>query len=322
MIRTLACRLAATALLGGLLLAPGAASAAADGPDWFRVTGVASNDVLNVREQAGARHRKVGELPSNANGIRNLGCIGGLSYEQWQRATASERAAAANKRWCKVAWRGVEGWVAGRFLAEGSRPAAGGGSGGGGGGIAVRDMERYCRGEASSTFGVRPPRIRTNAPERRANGAHSVFGDYDGRGSRVIAFECRFDPRGQFNWVRETGGGAATRPPSGGEPGTSTERVRFPAGGTGTEITRTLAPGASTRFVLGARNLQNLYVRVAPRNGRLDYQIYNPDRSFLLEMTPAAREYRGQLWQNGDHVIEVINRGNTATTYNLIVGLN
>src|SRR5210317_1960098 len=87
------------------------ATAEADGPDWFRVTGVASNDVLNVRERAGARHRKVGELPHNANGIRNLGCVGGLSYQQWQRATRAEREAAARKRWCRISWRGVEGWA-------------------------------------------------------------------------------------------------------------------------------------------------------------------------------------------------------------------
>lgn len=295
------------------------AAAEADGPDWFRVTGVASNDVLNVRERAGARHRKVGELPPNANGIRNLGCVGGLSFQQWQRATRAEREAAARKRWCRISWRGVEGWAAGRFLAEGTPPSADGG--GGGGGIAVRDMPRYCRGEASAAFGVRPPRITTGPAERRGNGAHSVYGEYEGRRGRLIAFECRFGPRGGFRWVRETGGsGAAPTPPS-QSPDTGTERLRFPAGSTGTELTRTLQPGDSTRFVLRARNRQDLYVRVVPRRGRLDYQIFNPDGTFLLGMISTDREYRGQLWQSGDHVIEVINRTGRSVTYNLIVGI-
>ena len=310
-----------TALVcGGLLLGSSPAYAEADGPDWFKVTGVASNDVLNVRDKAGARHRKVGELPSTANGIRNLGCVGGLSYQQWQRATAAERSAAARKRWCRIAWRGVQGWVAGRFLAEGSRPAAGGGAATGDR-IPVRQMSLFCRGAASSEFGVRPQRIQTNAPEQRANGGHSVFGKFEGRDQRVTRFECRFTPRGKLNWVRERSSRGAAKPPVGDQGGTSTERVRFSAGSSGTEITRRLAPGASTKFILGARNRQNLYVRVAPRRGRLDYQIYNPDRTFLLEMIPASREYRGELWQSGDHVIEVINRSNATVTYNLIIGV-
>ncbi|EEX16409.1 hypothetical protein CSE45_3935 [Citreicella sp. SE45] len=33
------------------------------------------------------------------------------------------------------------------------------------------------------------------------------------------------------------------------------------------------------------------------------------------------REYRGQLSQSGDHVIEVINRGNGAQSFNVIFGI-
>jgi hypothetical protein len=32
----------------------------------------------------------------------------------------------------------------------------------------------------------------------------------------------------------------------------------------------------------------------------------------------SAEEYRDELWQSGDHVIEVINRGNSTTDYNVI----
>ncbi|MBK0399028.1 META domain-containing protein [Limibaculum sp. M0105] len=98
------------------------ASAEASGPDFFRVVGVASDDVLNIRADAGASHAKIGEIPPDTDGIRNLGCVGGLSFAEWQAATEAERAEAARSRWCKIAYGGIEGWVAGRFLGEGAAP--------------------------------------------------------------------------------------------------------------------------------------------------------------------------------------------------------
>ena len=102
---------------------------------------------------------------------------------------------------------------------------------------------------------------------------------------------------------------------------TSTVTVRFPSGSTGTELTGSLAPGESRRYVLGAANGQNLYVRVAAQGPDMSYQIFNPDNSFLLDQMTSAQEYRGQLWQTGDHVIEVINRGGSTTSYNVIFGI-
>ncbi len=109
---------------------------------------------------------------------------------------------------------------------------------------------------------------------------------------------------------------------AGSEGGTTTEQVRFAAGTSGTELIATLAPGASARYVLGARDGQFLYVRVAPRGGPLDFQIFNPDGSFLLDMISSDNEYRGQLWQNGEHVVEVINRSNADQTFNVIFGID
>ena len=93
----------------------------ASGPDYFKVNGVASNDVLNIRKGPSASADKIGEIPADGTGIRNLGCEGGLTFGEWQRATQAERAAAARKRWCRISYRDVEGWVADRFLAEGSQ---------------------------------------------------------------------------------------------------------------------------------------------------------------------------------------------------------
>lgn len=100
-----------------------------------------------------------------------------------------------------------------------------------------------------------------------------------------------------------------------------TQRVSFDPGTSGTELVDNLSPGASRQYVLGARNEQFLYVRVAPRNGALDYVIRNPDGSELLGLMTSDREYRGQLWQSGDHMIEVINRGNASVDYNVIFGI-
>jgi len=113
---------------------------------------------------------------------------------------------------------------------------------------------------------------------------------------------------------------ASPRPPS-GEVATGTVRVRFPAGASGTDLAGNLAPGDSVRYVLGAGNGQFLYVTVAPRGPGVFYQIFNPDGSFLLDQMSADQPYRGQLWQSGDHVVEVINRGSAPASYNVTFGI-
>ncbi len=122
----------------------------------------------------------------------------------------------------------------------------------------------------------------------------------------------------------DDGGGAMAGAQGQGqaEPTTSTERVRFDRGTSGAELTGTLTPGSSVRYVLSLRNGQDFYVRVAAQGPDMYYQIFNPDRSFLLDQMTSAREYRGQLWQSGDHVVEVINRGNRNTSYNVIFGVD
>jgi len=98
------------------------AIADASGPDFFRVTGVAADDVLNIRAAPDAASVKIGQIPPDGEGVRNLGCQGGLSFAEWQSASETERAAAADARWCRIDYQGIEGWVAGRYLAEGTPP--------------------------------------------------------------------------------------------------------------------------------------------------------------------------------------------------------
>jgi hypothetical protein len=190
-----------------------------------------------------------------------------------------------------------------------------------------------CAATAQSYFNA--PRAQTNMRYNgaRVDGTETIGGEIYLNG-RAPYIACAFAPRS----LRQTefavdgrdqssflvaGGGSNTG--SGGNNAgageTTTEQVRFPAGSSGTELSSNLSPGASHRYVLGAGNGQFLYVRVAPWNGTLDYQIFNPDNSFLLDMVPARQEYRGQLWQSGDHVVEVINRSNQTVSYNVIFGI-
>mgnify|MGYP001066702388 CR=1 FL=1 len=106
------------------------------------------------------------------------------------------------------------------------------------------------------------------------------------------------------------------------EPATSTERVRFSSGATGTELYGKLTPGSSTRYVLNAKAKQFLEVSVAPNGPDVYYQIFNPDGSFLLEQMTPDKPYKGQLWQSGDHVIEVINRGSGTASYSILISVN
>ncbi len=53
----------------------------------------------------------------------------------------------------------------------------------------------------------------------------------------------------------------------------------------------------------------------------MSYQIFNPDGSFLLDQISSDRPYRGQLWQSGNHVIEVINRTNAVAGYDVVFGI-
>ena len=105
-----------------LVLGSAAAFATADGPDHFAVRGVAAADVLNIRAGPDAGARKLGRIPSGASCIRNLGCQGGLSYQEFSTLSPEQRQQREREspRWCRVEYRGVTGWVAGRYLAEGS----------------------------------------------------------------------------------------------------------------------------------------------------------------------------------------------------------
>lgn len=111
----------------------------------------------------------------------------------------------------------------------------------------------------------------------------------------------------------DDGGGAMAGAPSEGT--TSTDTVRFAPGSSSAEINGGLTPGSSARYVLGAKNGQFLDVDIRAFGEGITYQIFNPDNSFLLDQISSDQPYRGQLWQDGNHVVEVINTGSANTSY-------
>lgn len=111
-----ACR-SATCVIGTVVCAAlGTAAAIAGDVQFWAVTGVAADDVLNMRDVPHGDSKKLTGIPPDARGLKNLGCLTPEpSFDRWANMTPDERAN-AKLQWCRVAYRGREGWVAARFL--------------------------------------------------------------------------------------------------------------------------------------------------------------------------------------------------------------
>jgi hypothetical protein len=46
-----------------------------------------------------------------------------------------------------------------------------------------------------------------------------------------------------------------------------------------------------------------LYVTVTPDHGHVDYQIFNPDGSSLLDLISTHHSFQGQLWPPSDRTL-------------------
>ena len=116
-------------------------------------------------------------------------------------------------------------------------------------------------------------------------------------------------------------GGAADDTSSSVQVISGSQRVQFSAGTSGTAISATLAPNTSVRYVIGASDGQFLNVDVGSHGGALDYKIVNPDGSMLLDLIASDTPYKGQLWQSGDHLIEVLNVGAQPVSFDIGIGI-
>jgi hypothetical protein len=126
---------------------------------------------------------------------------------------------------------------------------------------------------------------------------------------------------GENTATADDGGGALAGAPTSTGGASGDVRVQFAPGTSGAELAGQLMPQETRRYILGASNGQNFYFRLAANGPGMTYGIYNPDGSVLLDETAADREYRGQLWQSGDHIVDVYNTSKGEQTYNVIFGI-
>lgn len=99
-----------------LLAGNGLRAADEEPPAFWAVTGVGSDDVLYMRDVPSADSRSLARIPYDAHGLKHLGCRRNqLSLQQFMKMSADERRD-AQTLWCRVEYRGQQGWVAGRFL--------------------------------------------------------------------------------------------------------------------------------------------------------------------------------------------------------------
>lgn len=173
--------------------APDFADGLAGGPDFWQVEGLSGGDTLNVRSGPSTGNAVIGTV-RNGDTLQNFGCT-----------------MAGSTRWCQVQTRsGIRGWVAGRYLHESfgtaqpprrptpapvplptpvpANPAPDR--------LDTSLMPRFCAGEASAKFGVRPQQLTTNIAFR-SGGNYVVQGYFDRDGSSTF-FNCYFDLAGNF----------------------------------------------------------------------------------------------------------------------------
>jgi hypothetical protein len=185
-------------------------------------------------------------------------------------------------------------------------------------------MMQVCRIRAHEVMHVRLPEIETKYEGQRTDGTHALNGTAWMRG-RTETFQCSFDRPGRqiVQFVVNQPSDGATTPPEqpSHEPMTRTERVQFPPGTTGTDIKGALRSGDSVRYVVRANKRQFLYARVATDNRRTYFNIFTPDGNTLYKSARAGDEYRGQLWLDGDHIVEVYNVSPGGASYSAIFSL-
>jgi hypothetical protein len=101
------------------LTASNIAHATADGPDFYKVLKTQDGSAVPLRAKPGASE-SVGTLPEEATCVRNKGCQGGLTLQEFITLSAQQKSErlVANPRWCAVEYQGLTGWVEGSLLAE------------------------------------------------------------------------------------------------------------------------------------------------------------------------------------------------------------
>lgn len=104
-----------------MLAGPVMAEIDGHGPDAWRVSRVAADDVLNMRMGPGTNYPVIDRLAPDARGLQQITCVPLLIQPYFSALSDAERAALP-QRWCLMRSADLtqSGWVAQRFLAEDS----------------------------------------------------------------------------------------------------------------------------------------------------------------------------------------------------------
>lgn len=142
----------------------------ASGPDWWAVTGVGADDMLNLRAGPTGNDRILARVANGAK-LRNLGCVGQGRLRWCQVSTADDR---------------VTGWASGRFLQESGAPSTSDAT--------QALLTEACRGAVGQAFDL-PMRSLTAFPPQQAGRGFEVFVQST---ATTRDFNCRFGSRGQL----------------------------------------------------------------------------------------------------------------------------
>ncbi|WP_245972068.1 SH3 domain-containing protein [Rhodovulum iodosum] len=119
---------------------------------------------------------------------------------------------------------------------------------------------------------------------------------------------------GENTATADDGGGAmAGALPSDIPTVTGDVRVQFAPGTSGARYINRLGSGQAVTYVLNARDGQFLTVDLQGETRNLDYIIYVPSGNILDQASQSSFRYYGQLYQSGDHRVEVFYNGNQGT---------
>ena len=184
-----------------LLAAPAMAEIDGHGPDAWRVTGVAPDDVLNMRMGPGTDYKVIDRLAPDARGLTQVTCVPLMIQPYAGRLTDAERAALP-QRWCLMRSADLmkSGWVAQRFLSEdglqdASGPAADPDAGGDPvGAMAARFMQGYRPADVARLLDD----IETVLKPR--DSAFLPYGDLSPPTLAVLALEAGEGPRSRVRY--------------------------------------------------------------------------------------------------------------------------
>lgn len=104
-----------------ILIPPGQSYAEADGPDYYRIK---SDEPVNVHEKDNNDSKILGTIPAGARGLKNLGSSGVTPFDEWIKMSPEEQSEAKEKIWRRISYKGLEGWVQNKYLAEDSAPSS------------------------------------------------------------------------------------------------------------------------------------------------------------------------------------------------------